>query len=130
MDKCGLSKEFHGKILVSEVGYRYKESSSSLGNSLFILFELYAYHNTFECITVGIIHYVVGHGWLYLHRTKVECYDKVIECLDDNGEPRVLQGKKKATSVRMVTTMQAKRSRKKGCKLFAVHISSDKGKEV
>jgi len=30
----------------------------------------------------------------------------------------------------MVTTMQAKRSRRKGCKLFALHISSDKGKEV
>eukprot|EP00253_Pinus_taeda_P034505 PITA_34505 len=39
-------------------------------------------------------------------------------------------GKKKATSVRMVTVMQAKRSRRKGCVLFVVHISSDKGKDV
>ena len=60
----------------------------------------------------------------------MDCYDKAIKCVDDNGEPRFLQGKKKATLVRMVTTMQAKRSRGKGCKLFAVHISSDKGKEV
>jgi len=34
------------------------------------------------------------------------------------------------TSVRMMTTMQAKCSHRKGCVLFAVHISSDKGKEV
>jgi len=47
-----------------------------------------------------------------------------------NGEPRVLQGKNKATSVRMVKTMQEKHSRRKGYMLFAVHISSDKGKEV
>jgi len=73
---------------------------------------------------------LLGMHWLYLHRTKVDCYDKAIECLDDNGEPRVLQGKKKATSVRMVTTMQAQCSHKKGCVLFVVHISSDKGKEV
>eukprot|EP00253_Pinus_taeda_P006366 PITA_06366 len=53
-----------------------------------------------------------------------------IECVDDNGEPRILQGKKKATSVRMVATMQVKFSRRKGCKLFDIHISSDKGKEV
>eukprot|EP00253_Pinus_taeda_P024778 PITA_24778 len=59
--------------------------------------------------------------------TKVDCYDKSIECLDDNGEPRILQGKKKATSVRTVTTMQAKRSCRKVCILFAVHISSEKG---
>ena len=37
---------------------------------------------------------------------------------------------KKATSVRMVTTMQEKRSHIKGCVLFAFQISSDKGKEV
>jgi len=48
---------------------------------------------------------LLGMDWLYLHRTKVDFYDKVIECLDDNGEPRVLQGKRKATTVRMVTTM-------------------------
>ncbi len=38
--------------------------------------------------------------------------------------------RKKSTLVRMVTVMQAKHSRRKGCKLFAVHIYSDKGKEV
>lgn len=30
----------------------------------------------------------------------------------------------------MVTTMQAKHSCRKGCVLFLVHISSDKGKDV
>ena len=60
----------------------------------------------------------------------MDCHDKFIECVDDNGEPRVLQGKKKAVSVRMVTAMQASYSHEKGCKIFVVHISSDKGKEV
>jgi len=32
--------------------------------------------------------------------------------------------------VRMVTSMQVKRSSRKGCVLFAVHISSGKGKDV
>eukprot|EP00253_Pinus_taeda_P018170 PITA_18170 len=68
--------------------------------------------------------------WLYLHRTKVDCYGKAIECLDDNEEQRVLQGKKKETSVKNVTAMQEKRSRRKGCVLFIVHISSDKGQDV
>ena len=73
---------------------------------------------------------LLGMDWLYLHRTKVDCYDKATECLDDNGEPRVLRGKKKPTSIRMMTSMQAKRSCRKGCVLFPVHISSNKGKEV
>ena len=60
----------------------------------------------------------------------MDCHNKAIEFLNDNGEPRVLQGKKKATSFSMVKTMQDKHSHKKGCILFEVHISSDKGKEV
>ena len=32
--------------------------------------------------------------------------------------------------MRMVTAMQAKCSCRKGCVMFAVHISSDKGKKV
>ena len=43
----------------------------------------------------------------------MDCYDKAIECLDENGEQRVLQGKKE-TSVRMVTSMPAKRSCREG----------------
>ena len=70
----------------------------------------------------------LGMDWMYLHRTKVDCYDKDIESLDDNGENIILQGKKKPTSVKMVIDMQAKC--RKGFVMFAVHISSDKGKDV
>ena len=72
---------------------------------------------------------LLGMDWLYLHRAKVDCYEKFIECLDENEEQRVLRGMKKATSVRMVTTMHEKHSHIKRCVLFAMHISSDKGKE-
>ena len=40
----------------------------------------------------------------------MDCYEIAIECLDDNGEQRILQGKKKETLVKMVTTMQEERS--------------------
>jgi len=81
-------------------------------------------------LLLGSYSMLLGMDWLYLHRTKVEFYDKAIACLDDNGEQRFLQGKKNATSIRMVTIMQEKRNRRKGCVLFAVQISSDKGKDV
>ena len=73
---------------------------------------------------------LLGMDWIYLHRTKVDFYDKDIKCLDDNEEKSILQGKKNPTSMRMVTIMQAKRSCRKGCVMFVVHISSDKGKDV
>ena len=73
---------------------------------------------------------LLGMDWLYLHRTKVDYYEKAIAFLDDNGEQRILQGKKKLASMRMVTTIQEKNSSIKGYVLFVVHISSDKGKDV
>lgn len=73
---------------------------------------------------------LLGMDWLYHHKTKLDFYEKDNECLDDNGEHRILKGQKKETLVRMVTTMQEKHNSMKMCVLFAVHISSDKGKDV
>lgn len=60
----------------------------------------------------------------------MDFYEKDIECLDDDGEKRILQGKKNPTSMRIVTTMKVKHSCRKGCVLFVVHVSSDKDKYV
>lgn len=41
-----------------------------------------------------------------------------------------MQGKKNPTSIRMVISMQNNYNHRKGCVLFGVHISSNKGKDV
>jgi len=56
-------------------------------------------------LLLGSYSMLLGMDWLYLHMNKLDCYDKAIEFLNDNGEQRILQGRKKATSVRMVTVM-------------------------
>ena len=111
------------------VGYRYKEESDHWVRSC--AFELNGMHTAanLNVLPLGSYSMLLGMDWLYLHSTKVDCFDKAIECMDDSGEKRTLQGKKKPTSVRMVTLMQAKRSCRKCCMMFEVHISSDKGKE-
>jgi len=73
---------------------------------------------------------LLGMDWLFTHRTKVDCYEKAIEFLDDDREKIILWGKNKPTSMRMVTTMQAKSNCRKGRVLFVAHVSSDKGKDV
>lgn len=129
-DKCGLSKEFHGESWfvqwVTGTNNRIHHWVISYAldlNGMPITTHL-------NVLPLGLCSMFFGMDQLYIHRTKVDYYDKAIECLDDNGEPRVLQGKKKGTSVRMVIAMQAKHSGGKWCTLFVVHISSDKGKEV
>ena len=79
-------------------------------------------------LPLGSYSMLLGIDWLYLHRSKMDCYEKSIEFLDDNGEQRVLQGKKKATLVKMVKAMPTKCINRKWCVLFVVHISSERGK--
>lgn len=37
-------------------------------------------------LLLGSYTMILGLDWLYFHKTKVDFYDKVFECLDDNGE--------------------------------------------
>ena len=64
-------------------------------------------------LPLGSYNMILGMHWLHIHRTKVDCYNKAIEYLDDNGENKIFQGKKKPTSVSMITAMQAKRNCRK-----------------
>lgn len=84
----------------------------------------------FNVFPLGLYNMILGMDWIYLHRTKVDFFDKAIECVDDRGGKRTLQGKKNHTLVRMVIAMQVKHICRKDCVMFAVHIFSDKGKEV
>jgi len=34
---------------------------------------------------------LLGMDWLYLHITKVDFFDKAIQCVDNSGEKRTLQ---------------------------------------
>ena len=74
-------------------------------------------------LPLGSYDMLLGIDWLSTYRTKIDCFEKDIECLDDDREKRIRQGKKKPSSVIMVTTMQEKHSCRKACVLFAVPTS-------
>lgn len=116
--------------MVSAVGYKYKEASSSLGKRLIIELNGMPTSTHLNILPLRSYSMLLCIVWLYVHRNKVDYYYKTIGCLDENGEQRVLQGKKKVTSIRMVTTMQVKYSTRKECVLFVVHIYNEKGKDV
>ena len=97
VDKCGLSKEMHAESWLVQLATGMKKRVHHWVRDC--AFELngmpIAVH--LNIFPLGSYSMLLGIDGLYLHRTKVDCYDKAIECVDDNGEPRVLQGKNKAT---------------------------------
>ena len=62
----------------------------------------------------------IGMDWLAAHRVKPDYYKKTFECIDEEGNPRVVRGIEKVISVRHISTMQLKKLCRKGCRLYCI----------
>ena len=56
------------------------------------------------------------------HREKLDCYNKNFECLDEEGNLRVVKGIPKVISRRKSSTMLLKEFYGKGCRVYATHV--------
>ena len=90
VDKCGLSKELHAESWLVQLATGTKKRVDHwVRASAFDLCGMpTATH--LNALPLGSYNMLLGMDWSYLHRTKVDCYDKSIGCVDDHGEPRVL----------------------------------------
>ena len=43
---------------------------------------------------------LIGMDWLEVHKVKLDCYKKTFECMDEEGNPRVVRGIPKVIYVR------------------------------
>ena len=49
---------------------------------------------------------LIGMDWLEAHRENIECYHKTFECLDEQGNLKVVKGFPKVISGRQSSTIQ------------------------
>ena len=49
---------------------------------------------------LGSYDILIGMDWLEVHRVKLDCYNKTFECIDEEGNLRVVRGIPKLISVR------------------------------
>ena len=60
--------------------------------------------------------------WLSVHKDKLDCYHKTLECVSKEGKRITLQGIRKPVSVRQISTLQMRKYCRKGCPLYAVQV--------
>ena len=60
--------------------------------------------------------------WLEAHRAKLDCYNKTFECLDEEGNLRVVKGFPKVISGRKSSAMQLEKFYGKGHRVYASHV--------
>ena len=73
-------------------------------------------------LPLGSYDVLIGMDWLEAHKVKLDCYNKTFECMDEEGNPRVVRGIPKEISVRHISAMQLKKLCRKGFLLYAAHI--------
>jgi hypothetical protein len=62
-------------------------------------------------------------GWIsWTNNAILECHNKGFNFLDGEGNPRKINGIPREIPIREISTMQLKKSYRKGCQIFVAHM--------
>jgi hypothetical protein len=73
-------------------------------------------------IPLGSHDFLIDMDWLEKHHVVLDCYNKTITCLDEEGHQGKIQGIPRVVVFREISAMQLKKSFRKGCHIFATHM--------
>jgi hypothetical protein len=73
-------------------------------------------------IPLGSYDCLIGMDWLDQHHVVLDYYNKAFTCLDEQGNLRTVQGIPRVVTIREISALQLKKSYRKGCQVFAVHM--------
>jgi hypothetical protein len=80
------------------------------------------------CIMIlGSYDVVIGMDWLESHEAILNCKTKRLILVDDEGQRRVIVGRNQGVSLRFISSLQLRKSMRKGCKLYAILALNEKG---
>jgi hypothetical protein len=63
--------------------------------------------------------------WLDQHHAILDCCNKAFTCLDEEGNPRKVQGIPRVVTVREISAMQLKKCYRKGYQIFVAHMEEE-----
>ena len=64
-------------------------------------------------LPLGSYDLLIGINWLEKMNVMMNCWDKTLHCVDEEGKPFILKGKPKPISVRQILALQLKRTARK-----------------
>jgi hypothetical protein len=76
---------------------------------------------------LGSYDVVIGMDWLESHEAILNCKTKWLSLVDDEGQRRVIVGWNQGVSLRFISSLQLRKSMRKGCKLYAILALNEKG---
>jgi hypothetical protein len=65
---------------------------------------------------------LIGMEWLAAYKTKLDCYLKILECVNEERRKVTLQGIQKPVSLRRISSLQMKKYCRNGCPLYEIQV--------
>jgi hypothetical protein len=75
-----------------------------------------------KILPLGSYDCLIGMDWLDQHHAILDYRNKAFTFLDEEGNPRKVQGILREITIREISTMQLKKCYRKGCQIFAAHM--------
>jgi len=115
IESSSLKKGKHGKPWLVQLAIGTKIKVSEMVEKCPMMLNEITTSAYLNVPPLGSYDVLIGMDWLEEHRAKLDCYKKILECINDEGRPQLVRGILKKVSIRQVSTLQLGSFFKKNC---------------
>lgn len=92
VEACSLQKKKHTKTWLVQLATGTKRKVAEVVEACPIGMEGFQTQEVLNILPLGSYDVLLGMDWLAAHNTKLNYYEKILECEDEKGNARILQG--------------------------------------
>jgi hypothetical protein len=131
VEACSLQRKKRAKSWLVQLATGTKRKVDEVVEACPIKMDGLQTQEVLNILPLGSYDVLLGMDWLFSHKEKLNCYEKILECRDEKSNARILQGIRKLVAIRQISMLQLKKFSRKGCPLYAIQVlKSTEGKEV
>jgi len=115
IESYSLKKGKHGNPWLVQPAIGTKIKVSEMVERCTMMLNEITTHADLNVLPLGSYDVLIDMDWLEEHRAKLDCYNKILECINDEGRPQLVRGMLKKVSIRQISTLQLGSFFKKNC---------------
>jgi hypothetical protein len=122
VDKCKLQPVRHVNPWLVQIATGTKIKVAEVIPACQFIMDGLPTHATLNILPLGYYDLLIDMDWLDAYKTKLGCYHKTLECVNEEGRKITLQGIQNHVSMRQISALQMKNYCRKGCPLYEIQV--------
>jgi hypothetical protein len=105
VEKCKLQQVKHVKSWLVQLATRTKRKVTKVIPSCQFIMSGLPTHSTLNILPLGSYDLLIGMDWLATYKRELDCYNKTLECENEEGTKVTLQGIQNHVLVRQISSL-------------------------